>query len=377
MNAPRLEIDLEKISANAAILVKRLGDRGMAITGVTKVMMGCPVLARTLLKAGVSGLGDSRIENIERMRAILGAGPVMTLIRSPMLSQAERVVQSADISFNTELAVIEQLSVAALAAGRTHGVLLMIELGDLREGIMPSDLDGLVRKVLRLPNIALKGIGTNLACLSGTSPDATNMAELSALAHAVEGIFGSTLDIVSGGNSANIEWAFGAQDTDGINDLRLGEAILFGREALHRKAIDGLHGDAFALAAEVIEAKRKPTQPRGVIAQNAFGEMGHATNRGEITQAILAIGRQDCDPAGLDPPTGMTILGASSDHLVIDTGDHSLAAGDELRFGINYTTLLRAMTSPFVNKVMLTGSSPHLAKFNVMPDPSAMPAQAV
>lgn len=353
MNMPRLEVDAGKISTNARLLGKQLGDRGMAVTGVTKATLGCPEIAAILLDAGLSGIGDSRIENIERMRAVLGGGPTLTLIRSPMLSQVDRVVRSADISFNTELAIITQLSAAAQRAGRTHGIVLMVELGDLREGIMPDDLERIVRPILTLPNIELKGIGTNLACLSGTTPDAVNMAALSALVGAIEETFSLTLAIVSGGNSANIDWAFKVEDHGRINDLRLGEAILFGREALNRNPIAGLHNDAFRLVAEIIEAKRKPTQPWGHIAQNAFGEIGKVADRGEISQAILALGRQDCDPAGLVPPAGMTILAASSDHLILDTGGSMPMIGDELAFGIDYTTLLRAMTSPFVEKAIL------------------------
>lgn len=356
MSAPRLEIHGGKIAANAQCLVERLGKRGIAVTGVTKAALGCPVIALALLDAGVSGLGDSRIENIERMRAALGDGPHITLIRSPMLSQAARVVRSANISFNTELVVIQALSDAAKRTNNIHGVVLMVELGDLREGIMADALLATVAAVLPMPNIALKGIGTNLACLSGTTPDAGNMAALSAHAAMIEQAFGITLDIISGGNSANLDWALAAHDPGRINDLRLGEAILFGRETLGRNPIQGLHLDAFRLVAEVIEAKVKPSQPWGVIAQNAFGEIVPTTDRGDIFQAILAMGRQDSDPTGLEPPAGMTILGASSDHLVIDTGDQLAAVGTEMAFGINYATLLRAMASPFVEKIMQVGT---------------------
>lgn len=360
MSAPRLEIDLAKISANARILVERLGGRGIAVTGVTKATLGCPAIASALLDAGVSGVGDSRIENVERMRATLGEGPKITLIRSPMLSQAERVVRSADISFNTELAVIKALSKAAKLTHRTHGVVLMAELGDLREGIMPEALSAIVGEILPLPNIAFKGIGTNLACLSGSTPDADKMAALSVLARTIEQTFGLTLEIVSGGNSANMDWAFAGEGHGRINDLRLGEAILLGRETLNRNAIDGLHVDAFRLVAEVIEAKVKPSQPWGVIGQNAFGEVVPVADRGDIAQAILALGRQDSDPAGLEAPAGVKILGASSDHLVIDTGGRLPAIGTEIAFGINYSTLLRAMSSPFVAKAMINGQPSYL-----------------
>lgn len=353
MSSPRLEIDLAKISSNARILVERLGKRGIAVTGVTKATLGCPTIAAALLNAGVSGIGDSRIENVERMRAALGNGPAISLIRSPMLSQTERVVCSANVSFNTELAVVRQLSVAAKLANRTHAVVLMVELGDLREGFMPDRLMDAVDEILRMPNIVLRGIGTNLACLSGTVPDASKMAALSCLARTIEQTFNLTLDIVSGGNSANMDWAFEAKEHGRINDLRLGEAILFGREALNRNPIDDMHCDAFRLVAEIIEAKVKPTQPWGEIAQNAFGEKVRIADRGELSRAILAVGRQDIDSAGLEPPAGMAILGASSDHLVLDTGDKCLAVGEEVVFGINYSAVLSAMTSPFVEKVLL------------------------
>ena len=351
MTTPRLEIDLEKIHHNARTLVERLAERGIAVTGVTKATLGSPEIAGALLRAGVSSLGDSRIENIEAMRHARVSAP-LTLIRSPMLSQADRIVKHADVSFNTELDVISELSSAAQKAKRTHGIVLMVELGDLREGIMPGDLENTVRETLRFPSIVLRGIGTNLACQNGASPDARNMAELSALADSIDATFGLVIEIVSGGNSANLEWALGGADTGRVNDLRLGESLLLGRETLHRRPIDGLHTDAITLIAEVIESKVKPSLPWGEIAQTAFGEKPAATDRGDISQTILAVGRQDTDPDGLHPPPGMEILGASSDHLIVDSGSDRASVGAEIAFHLDYSALVRAMTSPFVAKVM-------------------------
>jgi predicted amino acid racemase len=351
MTAPRLEIDLDKICHNARTLVERLSDRGISVTAVTKATLGSREIAAALLRAGVDALGDSRIENIEAMRRV-DVPASMTLIRSPMLSQADRVVMHSDVSFNTELGVIRKLSSAAQMARRTHGVVLMVELGDLREGIMPDDLENAVRETLHFPYIAFKGIATNLACRSGVSPDARNMAELSALADSIEATFGLTVEIVSGGNSANLPWALSGADTGRINDLRLGESILLGREPLHRQPIDGLHTDAITLIAEVIESKVKPTQPRGTIAQTAFGAKSPVKDRGHISQTILAIGHQDTDPCGLGPPLGIEILGASSDHLIVDSGLGCLSVGAEMKFQLNYSGLIRAMTSPFVAKVV-------------------------
>jgi predicted amino acid racemase len=351
MSAPRLEIDLNKIYHNARTLVERLGKRGISVTGVTKVALGSPELAATLLEAGVLRLGDSRIENIEAMQ--LAQVPAsMMLIRSPMLSQAERVVRQTDLSCNTEIEVVRKLSLEAQEAGRIHGVILMVELGDLREGIMPNDLMDIVQETIALPNIVFKGIGTNLACRSGVSPDDTNMAELSNLANSIEATLGHSVEIVSGGNSANLEWALNTADVGRVNDLRLGEAISLGRETLGRKPITGLHTDAIALRAEVIEVKTKPTMPWGTIAQAAFGEAPPATDRGLVTQAILAIGLQDIDPSGLLAPAGIDIMGCSSDHLLLESADCKLSVGEEVMFQLNYSALVRAMTSPFVAKVM-------------------------
>ena len=349
MSAPRLQIDLDKIQHNVRTLVERLASRGVSVTGVTKSTLGAPEVAHAMLQAGVSDLADSRIENIEAMRGS-HVPARMSLIRSPMLSQARRVVTSADVSFNSELEVVRRLSREARSLDRTHAVVLMVELGDLREGIMPVDLPAAVREILALPNIMLKGLGTNLACRSGTSPDDANMGELSRLATVIEKTFDISLEIVSGGNSANLEWVFNSEHTGRINNLRLGESILLGREALHRRVIEGLYTDAITLVAEVIESKVKPTKPWGVLAQSAFEIRPVAKSRGTVSQSILAIGIQDVDPCSLLPPEGTEIVGCSSDHLLLASSVDNVAVGAEITFELGYSALLRAMTSPFVTK---------------------------
>lgn len=362
MIAPRLEIDLGKIEHNARILVKRLAVQGISVTAVMKATLGSPEIATAFLKAGVRTLGDARIENIIKMRQG-GISVPMALIRSPMLSQVTRVVKYAALSFNTELEVIRMLSAAAQKANRIHGIVLMVELGDLREGILPNALHPAVREVLRLPNIAIKGIGTNLACRSGVVPDAVNMTELSALANSIESTFGFPLETISGGNSANLDWALNGTDTGRVNNLRLGESILLGCDPLNRRPISGLHTDAITLITEVIESKVKPSQPWGTIAQNAFGIPAAPKTTGDIHQSILAIGRQDIDPSGLEPPHDIEILEASSDHLVVKSCRLSHPVGTEVPFQLNYGALLRAMTSPFVAKIWKNRTRPIQSSF--------------
>ncbi len=348
MTGLRVEVDLDKVADNTAELVSRARERGMSITAVTKVMLGAPELAQAMSVAGAVSLGDSRVENIERMRAA-GIDHSMLLIRSPMPSQVDRVVRAGVASLNTERDVLTALASAARAQGRVHDVMLMVELGDLREGLMPAQLNQVIAHVLGLPTLRLSGIGANLACRNGVEPTVENMGELSSIVDSVEAAFNIEIDVVSGGNSANLDWAFGPSPTGRINNLRLGESILLGREPLQRRPIPGLHTDAVTLVAEVIESQRKPTMPWGRSGQNSFGETAEVEDRGRVWQTILAIGRQDTDPTDLVPPEGIEVRAASSDHLVVETGDR-MCPGQEVRFEPGYSALLRSMTSPFVAK---------------------------
>ena len=358
MSAPRLEVDLEAVRHNARHLVTALAPRGIRVTAVTKAVVGWDCVASAMIDGGVIGLGDSRIENLGSLRRS-GLTTPLTLVRSPMLSQVDMVVTDADVSLNTEPRVLAALSASAVTQQQVHGVVLMVELGDLREGVAVVDVTEMARRVRDLPGLDLAGLGTNLACQSGVVPDQTKMDELSSLVEQVEAEAGLELATVSGGNSANLGWALTTDDPGRIDELRLGEAILLGRDPLDRRPLDGLRVDAFRVVAEVIEVKTKPIRPWGRLGQTAFGvappsDPGAGTRR----QALVALGRQDVDPEGLTPPEGISVRGASSDHLVVDVGDHDVEVGDELAFLPNYSALLRASTSPFVAMVSTEVGAP-------------------
>jgi predicted amino acid racemase len=176
------------------------------------------------------------------------------------------------------------------------------------------------------------------------------MGELSTLADAIDATFGPVLTIVSGGNSGNLNWVLGGADVGRINNFRLGESLLLGCEPLHRQPIEGLYTDAITLVAEVIESKIKPSQPWGEIAETAFGAATPVVNSGNISQVIFALGHMDTDPEGLTPPSGIKILGSSSDHLIVNPGHDRLPVGAEITFQLNYSALIHAMASPFVAK---------------------------
>ncbi|MEK0161005.1 alanine/ornithine racemase family PLP-dependent enzyme [Pseudoalteromonas piscicida] len=349
MSNPRLEIDCAKIAVNARLLIDKLKRHGIDVVPVTKVFMGHPKVAAMLVESGANMLADSRIENIERMRRAGITIPIM-LIRSPMLSQVDRVVLNCEVSLNTELQIIRALAKAAKKAGYYHGVIIMVELGDLREGVMPEQLSNTIRQTLALSNIELKGIGANLACRYGVAPEQENMAQLAKLMLEVENQFGIRLQVISGGNSASLLWAFSLDQRSCVTQLRLGESIYFGVEALNKRPIAGANTDAITLVAEVIESNKKPSAPWGRRYKNAFGESPEVKNRKLVDQALLALGRQDVNPSGITPPTGITIVASSSDHMVVESVRKPLKVGQEIRFKLDYVGLLSAMTSPYVRK---------------------------
>jgi predicted amino acid racemase len=355
VSSPRIDIDLDLIGENAQELVRRAAERAVSVTGITKAMCGLPALGRVLLAAGVVGLGDSRVENIERLRGD-GIDAPIVLIRSALASEVERVVAAADTSCATEVDIVELLSAAAVRADRTHGIMLMVELGDLREGIMPCDLPDAMARCLAFPNIEIRGIGTNLACRNGVVPDDRNMGELSDLAASIEAQFGVALSVVSGGNSASLGWLRSTDRVGRIDDLRLGESILLGRDPLRGSPIAGLHQDAATIFAEVIESKHKPRRAWGERAHSTFAPPAATTPVDEDHgwHSLLAIGHQDSDPLDLGPPPGLRIIGASSDHLVI-ASDHRLMLGSEVAFRPGYSALARAMSSRTLQSIIRGG----------------------
>lgn len=349
----RVEINLAKIAHNAEKLVELYGAKGIGIMGVTKTVCGDPDIAKTFVNNGIQLLADSKIENLKKMRDARVKSQLV-LLKTPALSEIDAVIQYADISMNTELVVIKRLAATADRCNKVHQIILMIEMGDLREGIMPADLEEFVQEVLQLSGVAIVGVGANFACFGGVKPSEENMRYLSKLAGMIEAKFSLPLSYVSGGNSANYNWFTTAESIGKINNIRLGESIYLGRETLDRKAIPGLFTDAFTFVSEVIESKIKPSVPYGETGQDAFGNYPRFHDRGLIRRAIVAFGSQDVLVTGLTPESDIEILGSSSDHTILDAGKMDLKVGDEVEFALNYGALLSVMTSMYVTKKYIT-----------------------
>jgi ornithine racemase len=352
---PRIEISLSQIRHNARVLSELYGQKGISLMGVSKAVLGDPSIALAMIQGGVKFIADSRIANIQRMKNA-AVSTQFVLLRTA-LSQAESVVINADISLNTEIETIAKLSHYANIHHKIHQIIVMVELGDLREGVLPGDLAQFIKKILALPHIKIIGLGCNLACYGGVKPDDRKMNELSELTKAIEQEFHIDLKIISGGNSANYEWYESTRGVGRIDNLRLGESILLGRETTNRKAIPGLYTSAFKLIAEVIESKAKPSLPYGEICQDSFGNIPIFQDRGVRRRVIIGLGKQDTLISGLTPDHDLEILGSSSDHLILDSKNCDLKIGTEVAFNLDYGGLLAAMTSPFITKQFILGNS--------------------
>jgi len=344
MTSPRVEVNLDKIRLNTRCLVDRLKPRGITVTAVTKAVCGRPSIAQAMLDGGAVGLAEARISNVQRLRRAGLTCPI-SMIRSPMLSQVDQVIQSCDVSYNSERVAIAALAEAAVRAGTTHSIVLMVEMGDRREGIMPEDLATLAQNVISLPGVVLWGIAANFACLSGVGPNADTMRKFSNLATQTEGICGPFLATVSGGNSASLSWALGSSPSLRINNLRLGEAILLGKDPMSGEDIGGLYRDAFTLVIEVIETKHKPDQVAVMVADPVLKSLRLLPAENHL-RSIVALGRQDTEIEGLSFPEGTDFLGATSDHMVIRNRTTPMPVGSELRLGMNYEALMRIMAAP-------------------------------
>ena len=347
---PCVEVDLAKIEHNAKTIIDMCNKKHIVVAAVTKVFCANKPIAEAMIRAGVTGFADARISNLKKLKD-LNCNKLM--IRIPMISEAYEVVRYSDTSLNSELATIKALSMAAIDLNKTHNIILMVDLGDLREGVLIPDVINNVEKILKIDNIKLIGLGTNLTCYGGVIPDGVNLGKLIELKLEVEKTFGLTMPVISGGNSSSLYMVMKDTMPKEINQLRIGESIVLGRETAYGEVVPNCYEDAFILKGEIIELKSKETVPTGNIGVDAFGSIPSYEDKGIRKRAIVAVGRQDIRLEGLTPvDSNISIFGASSDHLILDVthSEKELTVGDIVDFKVDYGCLLVAMTSPYVEK---------------------------
>ena len=347
---PQLEFDLALLRSNADAVISRCRGMGIRVCGVVKGVDGMPEAARVLRAAGAEELGTSRLEQVAKCRAAGVPGPWL-LIRIPGLTELPDVVALCETSLQSEWPTLLALEEECLRQNKTHRVIVMTDLGDLREGFWDKDelVDVCERVERELPHVHLAGIGVNLTCYGSTKPTPEKMNELVGLARQVEQRIGRKLEIVSGGATSSFTLVHWGTLPAGVNHLRIGEAILLGKDLQVDWGIrdmDYLRMDALTLRAEVVEVKDKPTYPIGEFAIDAFGRKPVYEDRGIRRRAILALGRADVgELESLIPrEPGLTVIGGSSDHCIVDVEDcpRRLQVGDIVEFSLCYSHMLYA-----------------------------------
>jgi len=349
-NYPCVEVDLKKLTHNVKTILAMCDKKHIDVTAVTKVYCAEKPIVEVILEAGIMQVADSRILNLKKLKDL---NCKKMLLRIPMISEAYDVVKYSDCSLNSEIDTIKQLAKAAKEINKIHNIILMVDLGDLREGVLIDDVASIVSSIVILDNIKLIGLGTNVTCYGGVIPNSENLGKLIKLKLEIEKTFNLKLPVISGGNSSSLYMVINDTIPGGVNQLRIGEAIVLGRETSFGGAVPNCYNDVFILRGEIVEIKSKPTVPTGTRGMDAFGNIPCFEDKGIRKRAIIALGKQDIRVEGLIPlDADISIFGASSDHLIIDVTDSKikLTVGDIVDFKIDYGCLLAAMTSPYVEK---------------------------
>ncbi len=322
---------------------------------VSKLLCGNVTYLKELIDLGVKEIHDSRVSNLRTIKEI--NPDIQTVyIKPPAKRSISNIIKYADVSMNTEFYTIKLLSVEAVKQQKKHKVIIMIETGDLREGIMGDHLVAFYEKVFELPNIEIIGIGTNLNCLHGVMPSQDKLIQLCLYKQIVELKFNKKIPWISGGTSVTLALAINKQIPKGVNHFRIGETLFFGLNLFEDAVIEGMKPDVFELFTEIIEISKKPKLPNGTLAANPQGEtlqIDDSLYGQESYRAILDIGLLDIDPKYLLPHAmDFEIVGASSDMLVIDLGqnEHNLTVGDLVRFKLKYMGALQILNSQYIEK---------------------------
>ncbi len=353
----RVTLDLEALEHNLRTVHRWVRGAGASLTVVTKALCGHRPTFDALQRLGVRSIADSRLENLEAVDR-RNDPPEVWYLRPPHRSELHDIVAATDVTLNSELEVIREIGHAAAELDVLHHVVIMIELGDLREGILPGTLVRVYQDVFELPNIRVLGIGANLGCLSGAVPSVDELMQLVLYRELLELKFDRSLPLISAGTSAVLPLLLGGQLPAPINHFRIGESILLGTEPVTGEGIRGLRTDVVTLEAEVIEIKEKSLTPGGEVAEmtpfKAVEDESELSPGQRGFRALVTLGQVDTEVSDLTPVNpAFRIAGASSDITVVNVGDDpgGLRVGDTIQFRTGYSAFVRVMGNTYTEKL--------------------------
>lgn len=349
-----IELNKKKLRENHQYLNRLFTDNDIEWGVVSKVFCGSKTYLKEIIDLGVKQMCDSRITNLKIIKS-LNPNIETVFIKPPAKRYISSVVKYADASFNTEYETIKMLSDEAVQQNKTHKIIIMIELGELREGVMREEFIDFYGKVFNLPNIEVVGLGTNLTCMYGVLPNQDKLLQLCLYEQLIEAKFNKTIPYISGGTSVTIPLISRGLLPKAINHFRIGETLFLGTDVYNNEPNPNMHQDVFKLYAEIIELREKPMIPDGNLGHNVNGEVlqFNEDENNSSHRAIIDIGILDVEERHIQPlDADLKIVGSSSDMMVVDLGENSnkYKVGSLIEFDLDYMAILRLMNCDYVDK---------------------------
>ena len=330
---------------------------------VSKVLSSDKQFIRKILTDDVTSclhsVGESRLSSLKTIKEI-NPELVTIYIKPPPANIIKSLVKYADISVNTSLSTIEALNREAKKINKIHKVIIFLELGELREGVVRENIVGFYKKVFRLSNIEIIGIGSNLGCMYGIEPTYDKLLQLSLFKQLLEEMFNKKIPLISGGSSITLPLIRKKLVPSAVNHFRIGEAAFFGTSPLYNKKFQNLSTDTFSFNANVIELEEKWNVPDGVISEANIGHTSETDSDKpsyKSYRAILDFGILDVDVNDVTPKDkNVNFLGTTSDMTVYDIGQNinsrlrtKYQVGNKILFKPNYMAVARLMNSKFID----------------------------
>lgn len=360
----QLIISTKKIQNNIKYLSEYFESNNIKWSLVTKVFSGDKEFLKSVLTddviKNIDSIGDSRLTSLKNLKEV-NSGMRTIYIKPPAKIYIDEIVKYADVSLNSSFSTIKALNEAAKKINKVHQVIIMIELGELREGVNRTEIMDFYETVFQLSNIEIIGIGSNLGCMYGVEPTYDKLLQLSLYKELISAKFNKKLRYVSGGTSITLPLIENNSIPKDINHFRVGEAAFFGRSPLDDKPFKELSIDAFDFTANIIELEEKEIVPDGILNS---GNVGHSADfsqediAGTSTKAILDFGLLDVSQDDIEfIDKDLEYVGITSDMLVIDIGENKTKEGkkkykigDKIHFKPNYMAVARLLNSKFIDK---------------------------
>jgi predicted amino acid racemase len=350
-----ITLNRQKLRDNYNYLNNLFKENNIEWAIVTKMLCGNKAYLKEVMDLGIKQVCDSRVSNLKAIKAV-NPDVEAIYIKPPPKRSIPSIVRYANVSMNTTFETVRLLSEEARRQGKIHKIIIMVEMGELREGVMRDEVVDFYSRVFEMPNIEVIGIGTNLSCLYGVLPNQDKLIQLSLYKQLIENKFNKKIPYVSGGSSVTIPLIHQGLLPDSINHFRIGETLFLGTNVYDGSQFDFMHNDIIKIYAEIIELFEKPTVPQGDMGQNLEGETFEFDQEksGERScRALLDLGLLDIEEKRLIPADdSFSLAGASSDMVVVDLGNNKndLKVGDLLEFRTDYMGALRLLNSRYIDK---------------------------